>query len=523
MSKLRVVSDQELSAFDSAYGIDAAPASEPEGWPDPEPLPGDQPSVQPFEMGLLPAGLRPWIEDVSERMQCPADYPAVAAMVALASVVGRRIGIRPKARDDWTVVPNLWGAVIGRPSLLKTPAIQEPMRMISALEAAARSEHDAASREHAADELVRSEESKVIKQNLSKAVKSRNTELAHALALEAVEEVAPPGRRRYLTQDTTVEKLGELLRDNPRGVLIYRDELIGFLRSMDQEGREASRAFYLEAWNGTSSYTCDRIGRGTIEIDAACVSIIGAIQPGPLREYVTSAAQGGRGDDGLIQRFQLAVWPDVGRDWKNVDRWPGTDARRSARAIYDRLDSFDPEALGATTEEGDPVPWLRFNPEAQREFDAWRERLERRLRADDIHPAIESHLAKYRSLVPSIALLSHLTDHPEGGPVGLTDLLRALAWAEYLESHALRIYAPAMTTDIVAAVELHKRLASLPSPFTARDIYRKGWRLLDTEGAARALVVLEDYGWVRAVKSEPKTGRPKTHYSYHPSAGRATR
>ena len=58
---------------------------------------------------------------------------------------------------------------------------------------------------------------------------------------EAMETTPPPVRQRYLTQDTTVEKLGELLRDNPRGVLIYRDELIGFLaRSTKRGAREAA-------------------------------------------------------------------------------------------------------------------------------------------------------------------------------------------------------------------------------------------------------------------------------------------
>lgn len=80
--------------------------------------------MAPFVADLLPDALRPWIADVAERMQCPPDYPAMGAMVALSSVVGRQVGIRPKRQDDWTVVPNLWGAVVGRPSLLKTPALQ---------------------------------------------------------------------------------------------------------------------------------------------------------------------------------------------------------------------------------------------------------------------------------------------------------------------------------------------------------------------------------------------------------------
>jgi putative DNA primase/helicase len=35
--------------------------------------------------------------------------------------------------------------------------------------------------------------------------------------------------------------------------LLYRDELIGFLRTLDREGHENDCAFYCEAWNGTGS------------------------------------------------------------------------------------------------------------------------------------------------------------------------------------------------------------------------------------------------------------------------------
>jgi hypothetical protein len=124
-----------------------------------------------------------------------------------------------------------------------------------------------------------------------------------------------------------------------------------------------------------------------------------------------------------------------------------------------------------------------------------------------MHPALESHLAKYRSL----ALLCHLADNPGGGTVGATSLLRALAWAEYLETHARRIYAPALAPDLAAAVELDRRLLALPDPFTARDIYRNCWRLLDREGTATAIAVLVDYGRICGQESDG-TGRPTVRF-----------
>ena len=97
--------------------------------------------VPAFDVNLLPNALCPWVADIAERMQCPVDFLAVGEMVALAGVVGRQIGIRPKRRDDWMVVPNLWGGMVARPGFLKSPALREVMRPLKRLEARAAAEH----------------------------------------------------------------------------------------------------------------------------------------------------------------------------------------------------------------------------------------------------------------------------------------------------------------------------------------------------------------------------------------------
>jgi putative DNA primase/helicase len=504
---------KSICALAREHGWAGAQQAEP--WPDPEPLPSGLPPVNPFDFALLPDALRPWIADIAERMQCPPDYPAVGAMVTLSAVVGRQVGIRPKRRDDWVVIPNLWGSVIGRPSLLKTPALQEPLRMIEAIESAAKADHEAAQRDFEAEAMIDKIQAKESEKALSAALKKKDKEGAYAIALEATAKSDPPERQRLLTHDATVEKLGELLKASPRGMLVFRDELVGFLRGLDKEGREGSRAFFLESWNGTGGFRFDRIGRGTIEIDAACVSILGGIQPGPLEDYLVSAIRGGAGDDGLVQRFQLAVWPDVTGDWKNIDRWPDTNARNAAKAVYEHLNALDAGAIGATTDDT-RLPYLRFSEDAQEVFDTWRHELESRLRSDDLAPVLEAHLAKFRSLIPSLALLCHLADHPEGGPVDVRSLHRGCAWGEYLETHARRLYAPAIDPGMGAAVELEKRLSSLPDPFCARDVYRNGWRLLDRQGTTDALSILSDFGHIRGEESEGP-GRPTTRYRVNPA------
>jgi putative DNA primase/helicase len=269
-------------------GEDRRPAAGSDLWPDPLPIPNDLPPVPPFNLALLPEAFVTFVTDVSERMQCPPDFTAVAIMVALAGVVGKKVGIRPKRFDDWLVIANLWAQVIGRPGIMKTPAIRQAIKFLQRLEIAARKRHAEALREYQDRLLVVEAQKKVksetVREAVKKASKSRDSSAAADAALNAarnfvVDDPKEPTLRRYEVNDSTVEKLGMLLNENPNGLTVFRDELIGFLRQLDKEGQESARAFYLEAWDGQGSFTYDRVGRGTLPIDTVTLSILGGGDP----------------------------------------------------------------------------------------------------------------------------------------------------------------------------------------------------------------------------------------------------
>ena len=84
---------------------------------------------------MLPDSMRDYITDIAERMDnSPPDYVAVGVMVALATLIGRKLSILPKRYDPWLVVPNLWGAAIGRPSAKKTPSLTSAMAPLHTFE-----------------------------------------------------------------------------------------------------------------------------------------------------------------------------------------------------------------------------------------------------------------------------------------------------------------------------------------------------------------------------------------------------
>jgi putative DNA primase/helicase len=489
-------------------------------WPEPAPLPDALPPVMAFDAELLPLALRAWVMDIAHRMQCPPDFPAVAALVAVSSLIGARAVVQPKARDDWQVVPNLWGMTVGRPGVKKSPALGEALRPLNRLQAneleAFQFAHEAWALDCRVAEMQGDEREKK-----AKGIVGKDPAGARAM-LEPVDTPAEPTARRYIVNDATVEKLGELLQQNPWGTLSYRDELYGLLTGLDKQGQEGSRAFYLQSYDGNQGYTFDRIGRGTVHIPRVCLAMIGGIQPGRIQEYVRGAVAGGSADDGLLQRFGLTVWPDTAGDFVHVDQWPDTPAKQTAGAVFERLAQLEP------ANDTDPKVW-RFDDAAQALFVEWLVPFEQEIRGEELHPAMVSHLSKYRKLIPALALVFALIDTPDSANlIGETELIRALAMGDYLRTHAERLYAAAVMPETAGARALLTKIRTgkltdtdgvMLDSFTPRMVASKHWACLETPDAVRkAADVLADWGWLVSEVKPTGTagGRPSERYLVNP-------
>ncbi|MDP9995476.1 putative DNA primase/helicase [Variovorax boronicumulans] len=478
-----------------------------DGWPIPAPLPEALPPVAAFDPDLLPEEIREWVMDIAHRMQAPADFAAVGAITALSSLIGARAVVQPKAKDDWRVVPNLWGLIIGSPGVMKSPALAESLRPLNKLEADAREVWEA---EHEAWQLDAKVAEMQTEANAREAKGCVVKDPAKARdLLRPIELPVSPPERRFIVNDATVEKLGELMGANPWGFLAYRDEIYGLLKSMDREGQEGARAFYLQGYDGNQSYTFDRIGRGTVRVERVCLAMLGGIQPGRIQSYVRDAVSGGSGDDGLLQRFALTVWPDVSGSFKNVDVWPDTHAKQRARDVFERL--------AGISVEGEPTVW-RFDDASQSIFNEWREEFETEIRGGDLHPALVAHLSKYRKLIPALALIFAMIDAPEAGVIEDRHLMRSLAWGDYLRTHAERLYSAAVTPETGAARSLLTKLRGgvLGASFTPREVARKCWAGLGTSEAARkAADILTDYDYLQR-EIVQTGGRPSEQYTVNP-------
>jgi hypothetical protein len=487
-------------------------------WETPNEIATKIPPVQSLTDELIPEPFRAWLADVSHRMQTPPDFATVSTLTIISSLIGAGCGMRPKQQDTWEVIPNLWGACIGRPSvMLKSPSMKEPMAHLERLQAEYSEKFEKEKIGGEFEALANKAFQDDIKAKLSKVAKGKDgaangNELKKLKAeyAELAESAEPePTRRLFKSNETSIQSMTVLQNQNERGILVFRDELTGLLVKWDREDGADERAYFLEGWNGNGSYTDCKIGRGVTDAKNICISLLGGIQPDKLNRYLYQAMQGN--NDGLMQRLQLAVYPDESDNWQLVDTKPNKAEKQRAYSIMATLAELDFIQYGAVQGEHDDRPYFRFDDDGQAVFNQWLIELQTIKIKQEENPLMVEHFGKFRSLMPSLALIFHCIDLADGqarGNVSARAARLAVQWCDYLETHARRIYAMAESPEHAAAVRLAEKIkaGALFSPFTCKMVYDKGWHgLKDKQEVGAACDILIDENWLM-MQRKPATG-----------------
>lgn len=482
-------------------------------WSKPESLTPPLHPVPDCPLSTLPSVLGNQAMDIAKRLNAPPDFAIIAMLVALATATRGSIQIRPKQYDNWSEYPNLWGAGIGSPSVLKSPTTAEAFKPLNKVQKDFSIQYQASLKQWL-------DEKKFLDLKMSaaeKKVKSGEMDKEEFMSIQqelSLHESAKPTQRRLIVNDATMEKLGELMIDSP-GLLNYRDELLGSLNQYNKPGRETDRAFALEAWKGVNGYMVDRIGRGEQVIPLVLMVMFGTIQPGALREYFSELGSSESGD-GLMQRFQLMVYPDKA-PFDYVDQKPDNRARDAYYNLIEKVATADFKHYCEIDAYAD-VPYLHFDTEGQKVFVDWySDFFGRSIQSYSESELLETHFAKYRKLVPSLALLFHLCDlftqQTSQKSVSALQVQRAIKFTDYLLEHSKRVYGLFQNAHIGGANTLAERLQSkkLIDGFTVRDVVRKSWKgLTDQRQVERAVNELVSKNWLKEEEIPYSgTGRPQ--------------
>lgn len=252
----------------------------------------------------------------------------------------------------------------------------------------------------------------------------------------APEEPAVPSMGRCVASDTTVEALVSILEDNPRGLLIHRDELAGWVRSMDQYkgGRGSDRQHWLNLWS-TDEVIVDRksrIGEPVI-LAKPFVSLFGGIQPSMFGEL------GAGTEDGLMDRF-LFAYP-APRHVRFTEDEVSEEAKEEYADLYRKL----ADLRLATDEHGDPNPRpLRLTRRAKDLFAATVDSLGAETPQSGFPARLEGVWSKMRGYLARFSLVLAVcrcaTSRVMEERIEHGDVKAASQLLVYFKAHARRVY-----------------------------------------------------------------------------------
>jgi DNA polymerase I-like protein with 3'-5' exonuclease and polymerase domains len=379
------------------------------------------PPYIPFPVAALPRPLLGYVTQGAAALGCDPAFLALPVLTAIASVIGntRRISLK----RGWSEPLVIWAAVVADSGTLKTPAWKKAFDYLFRMQKHLRDEHKKAIIQYQ-QEL---EEYKDAKK------KARSEGGDPGLPPEM------PVLRRVIVNDTTIERLAQILEENPRGALVARDELAGWFASLTRYKGTAGGsdlAGYLELWQAGTLMVDRKTGdpdRRTIIVALAAACISGCIQPGVLANALTREFM----DSGGAARILLAAPPKHRKQWSDVDVPP--EVVTAYEALIDKLFNLEFDA------QNDQSPhFLGLSPDGLKAWIVFYNRF-----ASEQH-AVEGELAaaysKAEAYAARFALLHHVVSHvnvdnSDLRPIGPRSVEAGCTLAAWFANEARRIYA----------------------------------------------------------------------------------
>lgn len=360
----------------------------------------------PLPLAFLPQELAHLCRWLADDLGCDPAFLLQPALAAVGAAVGK--GTLLRLKDGWVEAANPWTALVAPPGSKKTPAARQVLDPIRELDKAEREKHR--------------RELEGYEANLAA---WRGIDKKH-------QKDSPQPKRPVLPRiemgDFTVEALARALGQQPRGVLIFLDELraiLDFDRYRDSKGgSDESRLNSL--WSRETLIVDRKKDDEPTIVEEPFVALCGNLVPKGLRDLSAHDASG------LFARFLLA-WPPPPPNAPIYKR-ESTREAMEARANWRTL-------IRAVRQkycfEGTIV---ELDEEAKTFWEEWVNRLEeRKHRLDETDPS-RAFRAKLPSHVARIALALYACKLKDDLMDKMT-LDHAINLGEWFEREHLRILA----------------------------------------------------------------------------------
>ncbi len=456
-----------------------------------------EPSVsawQPMPIEVLPEPLRSYITQAASSVSCDTSFVATPLITSAAAAIG--MSRRVRLKHDWTEPCIIWTAIVGPSGDGKSPALDKALAFASAMH----------------DETLRRQEDARAQHEVD--MQRYQKKLAAWKRIDddtdPPREPEPPLIRRVLASDTTVEALVVILQANPRGVLLFCDELSGWFLAFNQyKGGSGSDESHWLQMNGGRPLTVDRKGTGTLHARVAAVSITGGVQPGVLQRLLVQE----RYESGMAARIHFVSPPTRARLWSEGSIKSAT--RAEVADVFKGLYELNP--ADASDDNYTPLE-LSLSPDAREAFIAFYNESE--LERPDLPAPLAAASAKIVGLAGRLAIVLHCVRQVSQGVeapdiVDTESMEAAITLAKWFRREGRRVYEVLQQTDEEAQLRKLVDWIAVKGPCTAREAHRFNQRrYTSSNDALHDLTGLVNAGTLEEIPAPPTSqgGRPTVRF-----------
>lgn len=420
-----------------------------------------------FPLEIFPKAIRDIIEALEEYENYNVDFSSASFLTVFAAAMGNTWSVR--FMTGWISRPIIYMVLVGSPSCGKTPPLQQAVAPLIKLDG----EYD----------MIYCKEMETYRQWERMSAKQRDK---HSLP----EEMKMPQRKCHVVVDSTVEALIGALRDNPRGVLIYKDEIDSLLSNFNRYNG-SDESYFLSLFSGTPFKYSRKSNNEHIFLANPYCSIIGSTQPGRLDEQFG----GKRMMNGFSSRF-LKVYPEIDKmpSWNDTAMPDGVleEWGRIIRKVVTVTPSTDQEGKATSIE-------LMFSQEAKLRVIQWKDEVNNKAYAETDSDAVRALCGKLETYLVRFCLVIQIM-HCICGESGMDKIEPgtaelAIRLTEYFRNMESRI-APEIETCILDN-RFTELLGNLRDSFTTAEAVREALQLGISESSVKRFLRDGGRGFVK--------------------------
>lgn len=350
-----------------------------------------------FPLESLPERARMFVSEVAREMDVKDDFVAIPVLVSLAQAIGgaRKLRITRK----WSEGTTLYAALVAPPGTKKSPSMKA-----------------------AAAPTVKRE---------MKAAEAYERALKEWAKMDGEDDQPDePRRAQFIVDDTTVEALIPILAENPKGILVYKDELTSWLKSMDQYkgGAGSDKQHYLTLWSMSLIKINRKTGGEVTYAKSPSISLCGGIQPKVLGTIGRSE------EEGLIERFLFAF--PVTRTSRPTAFEVSEETDDGYTDLINELYKL-PLNIGIGDKD-DYAQFVKMSPTARELFDIYLNQLADEMDSPAFRGRLRGAYAKFSGYLARLSLILAISNRKD--EVGEADVDAAWALIEYFKAHAHKVY-----------------------------------------------------------------------------------